>query len=129
MSVILDLETKSWLRALVSVITVACSLARVYVEAEEQALSQQLDTMMREESWAPMEDAQQTRVLHSASNLFAVIKRSSQRCSKHVSHGEALLQLLGAFQVARQEFPHLPPKGLRLDLSFKHALNPSVHGH
>jgi hypothetical protein len=69
------------------------------VEAEERALSQQLDSMIREETWAPMEDAQQTRVLHSASNLFAVIKRSLQRCSKYVSRGEALLQLLGAFQV------------------------------
>ena len=46
-----------------------------------------------------MEDAQQTRVLRSASALFALIKRSLQRCSKHVSRGEALLQLLGAFQV------------------------------
>ena len=54
---------------------------------------------MREETWAPMEDAQQTRVLHSSSNLFAVIKRCVQRCSKYVSRGEALLQLLGAFQV------------------------------
>jgi hypothetical protein len=69
------------------------------VEAEERALSQQLDSMIREETWAPMEDAQQTRVLHSASNLFAVIKRSLQRCSKYVSRGEALLQLLVAFQV------------------------------
>ena len=68
------------------------------MEAEEKALSQQLDTMMREETWAPMEDEQQTRVLHSSSNLFAVIKRCVQRCSKYVSKGEALLQLLGAFQ-------------------------------
>lgn len=74
-------------------------LCRVYVEAEERALSQQLDTLMREETWAPMEDAQQTRVLHSSSNLFAIIKRCVQRCSKYVSRGEALLQLLGAFQV------------------------------
>lgn len=71
----------------------------MYVEAEERALRDQLETMIREETWQPMEDAQQTRVLHSSSNLFAVIKRSLQRCSKHVSRGEALLQLLGAFQV------------------------------
>lgn len=73
--------------------------ARVYVEAEERGLREQLEGMVRDETWKPMEDAQQTRVLHSASNLFAVIKRSLQRCSKHVSRGEALLHLLGAFQV------------------------------
>ena len=71
----------------------------MYVEAEERALRDQLETLIREETWAPMEDAQQTRVLRSASNLFAVIKRSLQRCSKYVSRGEALLHLLGAFQV------------------------------
>lgn len=85
----------------------------MYVEAEERALSQQLDSMIREETWAPMEDAQQTRVLHSASDLFAVIKRSLQRCSKYVSRGEALLQLLGAFQVRRSPpYPHPYPTGL-----------------
>ena len=76
-----------------------CVTARVYVEAEERGLREQLETLMREETWQPMEDAQQTRVLRSASAIFAVIKKSLQRCSKYVSRGEALLQLLGAFQV------------------------------
>ena len=71
----------------------------MYVEAQEKALSQQLDTLLREETWAPMEDAQQTGVLHSSSNLFAVIKISVQRCAKYVSRGQALLQLLEACQV------------------------------
>lgn len=72
---------------------------RVYVAAEEKTLREQLDSMVAEETWRPMEDDQQTAVLHSASSLFAAIKRSLQRCSKHVSRREALLQLLGAFQV------------------------------
>ena len=69
------------------------------MEAEERALIQQLESLMQQETWQPMEDAQQTSVLHSASNLFAIVKRSQQRCSKYISKGEALLQLLSAFQV------------------------------
>lgn len=74
----------------------ACS---VYVEAEEKQLRDTMETLVREETWQPMEDAQQTNVLRSSSELFAVIKRSLTRCSKFVSTGAAMLQLCNAFQV------------------------------
>ena len=48
-----------------------------------------------------MEDAAQTNVLRSASELFAVIKKSLQRCSRFVSRGEPMLRLMGAFQASR----------------------------
>ena len=51
-----------------------------------------------------MEDAAQTGVLRSASELFGVIKRSLQRCSKFVSRGEPMLLLMGAFQVCQMGF-------------------------
>jgi hypothetical protein len=71
----------------------------VYVDAEEKQLRETMDVLVREESWQPMEDAQQTNVLKSSSELFAVIKRSLTRCSKFVSTGAAMLQLCNAFQV------------------------------
>lgn len=79
---------------------VADACCRVYVDAEEKQLRETMDSLVREESWQPMEDAQQTNVLKSSSELFAVIKRSLTRCSKFVSTGAAMLQLCNAFQVA-----------------------------
>lgn len=70
----------------------------VYVDAEEKQLRETMDVLVREETWQPMEDAQQTNVLKSSSELFAVIKRSLTRCSKFVSTGAAMLQLCNAFQ-------------------------------
>ena len=75
---------------------VAC---RVYIDAEEKGLRETLETLVREESWKPMEDAAQTNVLRSASELFAVIKKSLTRCARFVSRGEPMLHLMGAFQV------------------------------
>lgn len=74
----------------------------MYVDAEEKQLRETMDTLVREETWQPMEDAQQTNVLKSSSELFAVIKRSLTRCSKFVSTGAAMLQLCNAFQVRCQ---------------------------
>lgn len=75
------------------------ALRRVYIEAEEKGLRETLEALIREESWKPMEDAAQTNVLRSASELFAVIKKSLQRCARFVSRGEPMLHLMGAFQV------------------------------
>lgn len=71
----------------------------VYVDAEEKQLRETMEALVKEETWQPMEDAQQTNVLKSSSELFAVIKRSLTRCSKFVSTGAAMLQLCNAFQV------------------------------
>lgn len=71
----------------------------MYIEAEERGLRDSLEALVREESWRPMEDAAQTGVLRSASELFGSIKRSLQRCSRFVSRGEPMLHLMGAFQV------------------------------
>lgn len=71
----------------------------MYIEAEEKGLRETLEALIREESWKPMEDAAQTNVLRSASELFAVIKKSLQRCARFVSRGEPMLHLMGAFQV------------------------------
>ena len=78
----------------------ALLFCRVYVDAEEKQLRETMESLVREESWQPMEDAQQTNVLKSSSELFAVIKRSLTRCSKFVSTGAAMLQLCNAFQVS-----------------------------
>ena len=75
---------------------------RVYIDAEEKGLRETLETLIREESWKPMEDATQTNVLRSASELFAVIKKSLQRCSRFVSRGDPMLRLMGAFQAISQ---------------------------
>ncbi len=72
---------------------------RVYIEAEEKGLRETLEALIREESWKPMEDAAQTNVLRSASELFGVIKKSLHRCARFVSRGEPMLHLMGAFQV------------------------------
>lgn len=72
----------------------------MYIDAEEKGLRETLETLIKEESWKPMEDAAQTNVLRSASELFAVIKKSLQRCSRFVSRGEPMLRLMGAFQVS-----------------------------
>ncbi|KAK9837632.1 hypothetical protein WJX74_001749 [Apatococcus lobatus] len=70
----------------------------VYVDAEEAGLRERLEVLVREETWTAWEDAQQTNVLRSSSELFAEIKKSLQRCSKFVSKGPALFQLCTAFQ-------------------------------
>ena len=72
----------------------------MYIDAEEKGLRETLETLVKEESWKPMEDAAQTNVLRSASELFAVIKKSLQRCSRFVSRGEPMLRLMGAFQAS-----------------------------
>ena len=80
----------------------------MYIDAEEKGLRETLESLIREESWKPMEDAAQTNVLRSASELFAVIKKSLQRCSRFVSRGEPMLRLMGAFQASRfgpQDWP------------------------
>ncbi|CAL5224462.1 g7153 [Coccomyxa viridis] len=81
-----------------SIATVFTKHLRVYIDAEEKGLRETLETLIKEESWKPMEDAAQTNVLRSASELFAVIKKSLQRCSRFVSRGEPMLRLMGAFQ-------------------------------
>ena len=96
-------------------------LFRVYIDAEEKGLRDTLEALIREESWKPMEDAAQTNVLRSASELFAVIKKSLQRCSRFVSRGEPMLRLMGAFQARRlalQESPS-PKFLLRCPLSWQ----------
>lgn len=93
----------------------------MYVDAEEKQLRDTMDTLVREETWQPMEDAQQTNVLKSSSELFAVIKRSLTRCSKFVSTGAAMLQLCNAFQVCCQNrLPFSASSGL---LSFTKLLS------
>ncbi|CAL8463747.1 g3281 [Coccomyxa elongata] len=77
---------------------------RVYIDAEEKGLRDTLETLVREESWKPMEDAAQTNVLRSASELFAVIKKSLTRCARFVSCGEPMLHLMGAFQRVLQQY-------------------------
>ncbi len=77
----------------------------MYIDAEEKGLRETLETLIKEESWKPMEDAAQTNVLRSASELFAVIKKSLQRCSRFVSRGEPMLRLMGAFQASPPAAP------------------------
>ena len=50
-----------------------------------------------------------TRVLRSASELFAAIKKSLLRCSKYITRGPAMLSLMGAFQVASVTLPIKSP--------------------
>lgn len=73
-------------------------MCRVYVDKAEQELSATLDTLIREETWQPMEDAGDTHVLHSASALFAALKHTLGQCSKNISKGPAMLDLMRAFQ-------------------------------
>ncbi|KAK9820837.1 hypothetical protein WJX81_002519 [Elliptochloris bilobata] len=70
----------------------------VYVAAEERGLMELAGSLVAGETWRPMEDATQTHVLHSASQLFGAIKKSLQRCARFVSRGEAMLRLMAAFQ-------------------------------
>ncbi len=58
-----------------------------------------LTTLIHEEQWHPTEEIQRTGVLKSASDLFAVIKKSLLRCSRFVSRGKPMLDLSRAFQV------------------------------
>lgn len=68
------------------------------MDIAEREMKDELEGLMKEESWAPMEEAG-ARVLKSASELFGVIKKRLQQCTVHVSRGEAMLQLSKAFQV------------------------------
>lgn len=68
------------------------------MEAEEKQLMATLDALMRDEAWLPTEEIQRTGVLKSASDLFAVIKKSLLRCSRFVSRGRPMLDLSRAFQ-------------------------------
>ena len=72
---------------------------RVYVDKAEQELLGTLEGLLKDESWAPMEDAGDTHVLHSASALFAALKHTLAQCSKNISKGGAMLELMRAFQV------------------------------
>ena len=67
-------------------------------------------------------------LLRSASELFGVIKKSLQRCSKFVSRGEPMLLLMGAFQVlkglARMCLHHLPSGNKEGALGAHHTLYP-----
>lgn len=83
-----------------------------YVAAEERALMELAGSLAAGETWRPMEDAAQTHVLHSASQLFGAIKKSLQRCARFVSRGEAMLRLMAAFQARR---------GLRCPVHQHHA--------
>lgn len=68
-----------------------------YVEAEEKQLMATLEALMRDEAWTPTEEIQRTGVLKSASDLFAVVKKSLLRCSRFVSRGRPMLDLSRAF--------------------------------
>jgi hypothetical protein len=72
---------------------------RYYVEAQERELLGILDSLAGEESWRPADEAAGAGVLRSASQLFGEIKKSLVRCSKYITRGPALLQLMTTFQV------------------------------
>ena len=63
-----------------------------------------------------------SRVLHSASELFAVIKKSLLRCSKYITRGPAMLALMATFQVPHP--PRSPPPILSRGAkpSFEHSV-------
>ncbi|KAK9786068.1 hypothetical protein WJX73_001616 [Symbiochloris irregularis] len=81
-----------------SISSVFTPYLQVYVDKAEQELHNTLDGLLREETWAPMEDAGDTHVLHSASALFAALKHTLGQCSKNISKGGAMLELMRAFQ-------------------------------
>lgn len=75
------------------------------MEAQERELLATLDSLIAEETWAPGGELDGgggggAGVLRSASALFAVIKTSLLRCSKYITRGPALLQLMNTFQVS-----------------------------
>ena len=89
---------------------------------------------MAEETWAPAEldgggGSGGAGVLRSATALFAVIKTSLLRCSKYITRGPALLQLMNTFQVPLLVPPVLlerdPAAGRACDRA-PPALNPST---
>lgn len=88
---------------------------RCYVEAQERELLATLEGLIAEETWAPAEldggGGGGAGVLRSATALFAVIKTSLLRCSKYITRGPALLQLMNTFQV-RPVMP-VPPFNAR----------------
>lgn len=80
---------------------------RYYVEAQEKELLGTLDSLVAEETWQPADEAAGAGVLRSASKLFGEIKKSLLRCSKYITRGPALLQLMTTFQ-ARASVQLLP---------------------
>ena len=68
------------------------------MEAQERELLGTLDALLAEETWRPADEAA-GGVLRSASQLFGEIKKSLVRCSKYITRGPALLQLMATFQV------------------------------
>ena len=68
------------------------------MEAQERELLGTLDALVAEETWRPADEAA-GGVLRSASQLFGEIKKSLVRCSKYITRGPALLQLMATFQV------------------------------
>lgn len=67
------------------------------MEAQERELLGTLDSLVAEETWSPADEA--AGVLRSASQLFGAVKTSLLRCSKYITRGPALLQLMTTFQV------------------------------
>jgi len=93
---------------LISFITLS---RRYYVEAQEKELLGTLDTLVAEETWAPADEAGGAGVLRSASSLFGAIKTSLLRCSKYITRGPALLQLMATFQASECQAVALPDRG------------------
>ena len=76
------------------------------MDAQERELLATLEGLVEEETWAPAEldgggggGGRGAGVLRSATALFAVIKTSLLRCSKYITRGPVLLQLMNTFQV------------------------------
>lgn len=99
----LQLQMQSWSflgsNDVCNVIWFLMVTCRFYVEAEGRQLMETLEALVREESWRPQEDEAGPSILRCASELFGVIKKSLNRCSRFVSRGAAMLQLAGEFQV------------------------------
>lgn len=81
-----------------SITSVFSTYLSVYVDKAEQELLGTVANLLREETWKPMEDAGDTHVLASASQLFAALKHTLSQCQKNISRGPAMLQLMQAFQ-------------------------------
>ena len=75
----------------------------MYVAMAERHLMEAMQSLVREETWAPMEGADDLRVLKSASSLFAALKKALGQCSANVSRGQPMLQLLASFQVRQSQ--------------------------
>ena len=89
-------QTRLSLARLLLTLARCCS---VYVAMAERHLMEAMSGLIREETWTPMEGADELRVLKSASSLFAALKKALGQCSNNVSRGQPMLQLLASFQV------------------------------